>query len=104
MLGTARPHPSHDVYAAGRLALTLALGLEPRTTSWPAPDQEPLCPNVHLDEARLERLVDPQLPAAVRLMTEAEPARRPVDARAAMRLLAGIPRAPRRREPSTATP
>ncbi len=92
MLGAARPHPSHDVYAAGRLALTMALGLEPRTASWPAPDQEPLGPNIHNEQERLERLVDPQLQAAVRLMTEAEPARRPVDAHAAMRLLAGIPR------------
>ncbi|MDN5764461.1 MAG: serine/threonine protein kinase [Humibacillus sp.] len=92
MLGTARPHPSHDVYAAGRLALTMALGLEPRTAGWPAPGHEPLGPNSQLDEERLARVVDPQLQAALRLMTEAEPARRPTDAQAAILLLAGIPR------------
>ena len=92
MLGSARPHPGHDVYAAGRLALTSALGLEPRTAGWPAPDQQPPGPSDHDDE-RLERLVDPQLQAAVRLMTEADPARRPVDAQAAILFLAGIPRA-----------
>ena len=93
MLGTASPHPNHDVYAVGQLALTLALGLEPPTVSWPQPGRDPFGSAAHVVDERLDRLVDPQLQGAVRLMTAAEPARRPPDARAALRLIAGVPRA-----------
>ena len=85
LTGVASPSPQQDVFAVGRLALLLALGQDD-------PD-----PRAEAVEDRLARLDDLQLRGAVRAMIEADPTRRPPDASAAARLLAGLPRASRPR-------
>ncbi|RKT77081.1 serine/threonine protein kinase [Terracoccus luteus] len=87
--GRRPPHPRQDVYAAGRLALALALGAE-------ALDHD----GGDGSGRGAAALQHPGLRAAVAAMTEADPDRRPSDAVAAAALLDGLPRstAPRTRQ------
>lgn len=76
LAGRVTPDPGHDVYAVGKLAITLAAG-ESRTAHDPA-----------------DLFTDPVLSAAVTAMVAADPADRPADAAAALQSLAGAVRHP----------
>lgn len=78
LVGGVPPDPRHDLYAVGRLALTLLAGEESNGSSAPP-------------------IQDPTLAAAVDALLRRDPDERPADAAAALHLLAaaGADRAPR---------
>lgn len=75
LMGGIPPDPRHDLFATGRLAVTMLAGAEPGVQ----PHQVIGCIN------------DPTLRAAVEALLRHDPAERPVDARAAIDLLADLP-------------
>jgi serine/threonine-protein kinase len=81
--GLAVPAPGHDLYAAGRLAVALLLGVEGGA-----------------DADGLALVTDPTLAETIRRLLASDPAQRPADATAAAALLAGATRsaAPRARD------
>ena len=84
LVGGVPPDPRHDLYAAGRLAVTLLHGAEPDGTGQDVVDS----------------IGDPVLRQAVDALLRRDPAERPRDATAAAALLAGAPadRVPRTRD------
>ena len=78
LMGGVPPDPRHDLYAAGRLALTLIAGEEP---------------GGHLAQV-IGSIQDPTLRSTIEALLRHDPDDRPVDANAAFDLLADLPTEP----------